>query len=455
MQILIVMVATLISCQAFGLETIPSDQAEPFAFADFTWLNGNTRQKTSLIDNKYFTGAVIVDTNYIYSFNHPKDHTLDGATSAGRTNEFHVQQFGVGGDFHYENVRARLMTQFGMYSTMTPRNDQSPGRGQWNLADAYRYTSEAYGGYHWNTWNGINVDIGVFMSYIGLFSYYNFDNWAYQASYVSANTPWFFNGVRIQTFPTDKLKLEYWLINGWQSYGMFNEMPGFGFQVLYRPNADNSFVSNGYYGYDTQNSPGRWRIHSDSSIQHKYIDAPSAFLSKAAFSLTGDFGCESGGQDPNKVSCLRGDSREPSQYFLGIMGYNRFWFDHDHYALTIGGGAINNPGRYLVLIPPVQGAQTGPNQAASALNTSSAFPQGGNGYPFHAWDYTIGFDYMPSQFITWRIEFNHRQADVPYFAGPGGMTSQDGWNTNSQSAGWKPDLVSSENRFNASMMVRL
>ena len=30
------------------------------------------------------------------------------------------------------------------------------------------------------------------MSYIGLFSYYNFDNWTYQPSYVSSNTPWFF-----------------------------------------------------------------------------------------------------------------------------------------------------------------------------------------------------------------------------------------------------------------------
>ena len=112
-----------------------------------------------------------------------------------------MQQLGVGGDFHYGNVRGRVMTQFGMYSTMTPRNDASPGRGQWNLADAYRYLSEAYGGYHLNVLHGINIDAGIFMSYVGLFSYYNFDNWAYQPSYVSSNTPWFFNGLRVQIFP--------------------------------------------------------------------------------------------------------------------------------------------------------------------------------------------------------------------------------------------------------------
>ena len=39
------------------------------------------------------------------------------------------------------------------------------------------------------------------MSYIGLFSYYNFDNWAYQPSYVSSNTPWFFKGCEFRFFP--------------------------------------------------------------------------------------------------------------------------------------------------------------------------------------------------------------------------------------------------------------
>ena len=84
-----------------------------------------------------------------------------------------MTQLGIGGDFHYENVRARLMTQFGMYSQTTPRNDASPARGQWNLDNAYRYISEAYGGYHFDVLHGINVDAGIFMSYVGLCSYYN------------------------------------------------------------------------------------------------------------------------------------------------------------------------------------------------------------------------------------------------------------------------------------------
>ena len=37
------------------------------------------------------------------------------------------------------------------------------------------------------------------------------------------------------------------------------------------------------------------------------------------------------------------------------MLYNRFWFEKDRYGLTVGGGQINNPGRYLVLAPPING----------------------------------------------------------------------------------------------------
>ena len=75
------------------------------------------------------------------------------------------------------------------------------------------------------------------MSYIGLFSYYNFDNWTYQPSYVSSNTPWFFNGVRVQWFPTNKLKIEPWFINGWQSYGRSNGKLGLGWANSLSPEA--------------------------------------------------------------------------------------------------------------------------------------------------------------------------------------------------------------------------
>ena len=429
-----------------------AQSTEPFAFADFTWLNGNARTKESPMDTKFFTPEIRADVDYIYDFNHPKDNTIGGSSEVFRANEVQVTQLGVGSDFHYDNVRARVMTQFGLYSQTTPRNDASPARGQWNLDNAYRYISEAYGGYHFNALHGINVDAGIFMSYIGLFSYYQFDNWAYQPSYVSSNTPWFFNGVRVQIFPTEHLKIEPWFTNGWQSYGRFNSRPGFGVQFLWRPNGWLSILGNQYaLGEDTLNTPGRIRYHTDDSIEVKYYDNKERFLDKAAFSLTGDMGCEHGGG----VSCAGNSAKGPKQSFLGYMLYNRLWFDNDKYGLTLGGGQINNPGRYLVLLPPINGAT-----AASGTPYFTQNP----GDPYKAWDVSGTFDWMPSQYITFRWEYNHRAANVPYFSGPGGVTPTScptpvlGNNIcGSPGAfvpGFTPDLRKTENRLNMAILVK-
>jgi len=427
-------------------QSAPPPKAEPFAFADWTWLTGNARTTESPLDTKVFTGEVRVDTDYVYDLNHPRDHTIGGSSEVFRSGEVQLTQFGVGGDFHWNNVRGRLMTQFGMYSFTTPRNDARPALGQWNLDTAYRYISEAYGGYHFDKLHGINVDAGIFMSYVGLFSYYQFDNWAYQPSYVSSNTPWFFNGVRVQVFPTDKLKIEPWFVNGWQSYGKFNKAPGLGMQILYRPTSWLSLLGNQYYGDDTLGIPGRHRFHTDDSAQIKYYDNPKRFLDKAAMTITIDAGCEFG--KDSGVSCSGGNRAKPSQYFLGFMTYQRFWFHRDLYAVTIGGGAINNPGRYLVLLPPINGA---------TAQTGTPYFTANPGDPYKAWDASATFDYMPKQFITWRFEYNHRASNVPYFSGNGGITPPGG-NTADPTVlipGFVPDLRKRENRFIIAILVKL
>jgi hypothetical protein len=176
----------------------------------------------------------------------------------------------------------------------------------------------------------------------------------------------------------------------------------------------------------------------------KYYDKPENALSKAAFTFTFDAGCEYGGG----VSCGGGSAAAPSQTFLGFMAYNRFWFSKDLYALTVGGGAIDNPGRYLVLMPPINGAT-----AFSGTPYFTVSP----GDPFNAWDVQLAVDYMPKQFVTFRGEFNHRAANVPYFGGAGGVTPPGGnaGPAGSLVPGWSPDLRKSENRFTPALLVKL
>jgi hypothetical protein len=72
------------------------------------------------------------------------------------------------------------------------------------------------------------------------------------------------------------------------------------------------------------------------------------------------------------------------------------------------------------------------------------------GEKYKAWDTSLTFDYMPSQFITFRAEGNHRAANVPYFTGPGGNNGNPG----QLIPGWTPDLRKYENRFTLAILVK-
>jgi hypothetical protein len=129
------------------------------------------------------------------------------------------------------------------------------------------------------------------------------------------------------------------------------------------------------------------------------------------------------------------------------MLYNRLWFNKDLLALTLGGGAITNAGRYLVLLPPINGAT-----AFSGTPYFTTKP----GESFEAWDCSATFDYMPKQFATFRAEVIHRWANVPYFVGAGGVTPSGG-NTGAPGSlveGFTPDLRKTDTRLNFALLVK-
>src|SRR5258708_11639083 len=73
------------------------------------------------------------------------------------------------------------------------------------------------------------------------------------------------------------------------------------------------------------------------------------------------------------------------------------------------------------------------------------------------------FDYMPSQYITFRGEFDHRAANTPYFSGPGGVTPSCPTapivenicgSPGAFVPGFTPDLKKIENRINLSILVK-
>lgn len=440
----------------------PIGPGEPYAWGDFTWLNGGSRMTQKVIDTKYFTPQVDIDLNYTFSFNQPIDHTLVGSTATFRHNELELSYLGFGGDFHIGHARGRIFMQFGERSVGVPRNDGTPLHGQFDLQTAMRYLAEAYAGWHFDKLHGINVDIGEFFSYVGLFSYMQYENWGYQASYTSDNTPWFFVGNRTQIFPTEKLKIELWLINGWQTYGKFNELPGVGFQIDYRPREWAKLILSAYTGTDTQDAPGRTRFHTDNSLLIRYYNKPNANgLSRIASSWTVDLGFEQGDgvsgfggkhtSDPTQCTT----SSPCEQNFQSSMLYFNFWFYKNRFSALVGGGFMRNPGRYLVLVPTGLASPGQPNGFSTSPGTT-----------FFGWDTSQNLSWYASENITVRLENSFHHSDDPYYAGHGGVTGPDGYkcgglaNPDGQiltcaPTGWKPDLVKNEDKLILALIFRL
>jgi hypothetical protein len=130
------------------------------------------------------------------------------------------------------------------------------------------------------------------------------------------------------------------------------------------------------------------------------------------------------------------------------MLYHRSWHAGDRVGVTFGGGAINNPGRYLVLMPPINGATAASGSPYFTTNPRDSF---------RAWDASATLDLMPDAWTTFRVELVYREANVPYFAGPEGVTPPNG-NTGTPSIpvpGWAPDLRRSESRLLAALLIKL
>jgi hypothetical protein len=435
------------------------NKREPFGGMDLTWINGQNRQKKFpliLKDNdgeSILTGVVYADTYYNFNLANPVDNTQTISATIGRHNEFTVNLASFGFESNYKNIIGRLWLQYGQMGSIINETDASVYRGRNTSINNLKYIREAAAGYHFNVWHGINVEMGIFMSYIGLESYVTQENWNYQRSMLCDFTPFYFSGARIQMFPTDKLKTEIWLLNGWQSYNSFSDGPGFGSSTYYRPNENLQLVANFYLGKDTQNPDGegnqsqRIRFHHDNSIVARYYNNPESMgITQAAFSINSHYGFQSNNDDTDRVTASE-------NFMAGSSLANRIWFNKNKLALTVRADYMTNQSvvnginvsPYLAFNPAVTGDV--PNNYEEAIT---------NGEKLKIFQFTTTFDIMPNDHVTFRIEYGYRNSSIPYFTGRRGTTSASGWTNEPESnIPWAADLKKNEQRVTFSVNFRL
>lgn len=450
------MVLLLACCIAHAQDTISK---VPFEGMDLTWINGQNRQKDfplTLRDkdgNTVLTGVAYLDGYYNYNFANPADNTQTISSTIGRHNEFTVNLASIGIESNYKNIIGRIWLQYGQMASIIQDQDASVNRGRNTSISNLKYIREAAAGYHFDKWHGINVELGIFMSYIGLESYVTQENWSYQRSMVCDFTPFYFSGARVQVYPTSKLKTELWLLNGWQSYNSFSEGPGLGSSTYYRPNENLQLVANFYLGRDTQNpdingsQSKRLRFHHDNSVVARYYnDTGSQGISQAAFSLNSHYGFQSNDEPGDEM-------RASENFMLGTSLANRVWFNRNRMAVTLRAdymtnqSVINgvNAAPYLAFTPAATGDI--PNNYDQAI---------ANGEKLRLFQFTSTFDVMPNDHVTFRLEYGYRNSGIPYFTRSGGTTSPSGWtNGSAGEVPWAADLKKDEHRVTLAVNFRI
>src|SRR5262252_2689515 len=251
----------------------PLDVREPpFSERDYSWMNGNNPQPASLLTMGPVTWSLYVDTYYAWQFHQPLDHTIFPTTTGPRHNEISLNLAHVGVDVTgLDGPIGRLYLQYGSIVETIAGQDTTTTRGFYLTNRLLQYVEQAAVGWHFHWMHGANAEVGIFPSYIGLESYLPEENWSYTHAFLSDATPYYFFGFRGQLFPSRDLKLELWLINGWQTFGKWHEALAGGYLWNWRPNEWLSIVNSFYAGNEAQDDPNSLRLYSDNNLQIRYF----------------------------------------------------------------------------------------------------------------------------------------------------------------------------------------
>jgi hypothetical protein len=404
----------------------PLDEREPpYADGDFSWLNGSNRQPDSLLKWGPLTGSIYVDAYYAFQFSQPVDHTIFQTTTAPRHNEIAVNLVAAGVEVSgLDGPIGRLYLQFGNNVETDAGQDASVQRGQFLTFRTLGPIQQAAAGWHFHALHGINTEIGLFPSYFALESYLPQENWNYLHPFVSDFTPYYFSGWRTQVFILQDLKVELWLVNGWQTFGQWHETRAGGYQLNVRPSERISINHSTYVGKDEPLDPHAVRLYTDNFIQWQWLKGGP--VKSSALALVADVGFEH--RSVSKSGVMTGGSLS-----------NRVELDA-RWAFCARADIFYDETQALVTQLPLGSPYSLPDKGA-----------------FLAGGLAATVDFSPSPWILFRLEYAHRWANIPYFSGPGGITGPGGVAPlpAANAPSFTPDLRQSDDRIVANVTLRL
>jgi hypothetical protein len=369
----------------------PLDVLEPPDLSA-NWMTATNRQPGSLLTAGPVTFSVYVDGYYAWQFSQPVDHTIFPTTVAPRHDEISLNLASVGVDVTgLDGPIGRVYLQYGSNTLTDGGQDATTQRGYFLSSSAFAPIQQAGVGWHFHALHGINTEIGIFPSYVGGDSYLPQENWNYTHPFMAEFTPYYFAGSRTQIFLKPRLKVEVWLVNGWQTYGEWHEAKAGGYLLQGRPSDDLVLSHNTYVGQDQPADSTSVRLYSDNEAQWQYFKRERGLLRSLALVAVADIGYETHKDAPDDVM-TGGELMSRAQ--LGA-----------EWAFTVRGDVFYDKTQSIIYPLPLGSPYTLPDK--------SAFLGGG---------LTTTLDFSPSPWIVFRGEYVHRAANIPYFSGHGGIT---------------------------------
>jgi hypothetical protein len=416
-------------CSVLAAESSkPLDVTEPpFGDVDSAWMNGSNSQPDSLLRMGPVTWSLYVDTYFAWQFNQPIDHTIFPTTTAPRHDEISLNLAHVGIDVTgLDGPTGRLYIQYGSIVETIAGQDTTTTRGFFLTNSLLQNVEQAAVGWHFHWLHGVNAELGIFPSYVGLESYLPEENWAYTHAFMSDATPYYFFGFRGQIFTGTRFKLELWVVNGWQTFGQWHEGRAGGYLWNWRPRDWLSVVNSVYVGQEAQGDPESLRVYSDNNIQVRYYKGSGPLLKSMAISLVGDLGYEHRGNAPSGP--------------MGGITLTHRWEWTDKWKSTLRGDFLYDRTQAISPKFPV----------------GSAYPWPGTD-PFLAGGVSATLDFWPSPWLVTRLEYSHRAANQPLFSGHGGITGPGGQLPANalEAATFTPDLVREDDRIIFNVTLRL
>jgi hypothetical protein len=407
----------------------------PFANKDYSWLNGSNRQPDSLLKIGPTVLSLYVDAFYAWQFRNPVDDTIFPTTTAPRHNEIGLNLASIGIELPPNAIDTpkggpigQLSLQYGAITQAVSGQDQTVNRGFFLSNTALQLVRTASAGWHFHVLHGVNLEFGIFPSYVGMESYLPQENWNYTHPFLSDFTPYYFFGGRAQAYLTANVKLELWVVNGWQTYGQWQEAKSGGYLINWRPTERFIAANVIYVGQTSPNDTSAIRYYTDNYAELQYFKSPRGFFTSSAVCLVADLGYQE-------------RSLGPGGPMTGYALTHRTEFG-DGFALTLRGDLYYDQTRAVTTQLPAGSPYVLPDATK----------------PFLGGGFAATFDYLPSPWLLWRLEYAHRDANVPFFSGHAGITGNgpDGTvNTALGAPPFVPDLQKSDDRIVANVTLRL